>query len=114
MNWRHVMNVTTACQCIITLSLVSLSVSTHTSAAAAPGSGTEASASTGTPEANKPATPANPNGMTRGTTPVGKTREAPLTPANRTREVENRVRSGQMDQPVAQGEISERLNQLES
>jgi hypothetical protein len=28
-------------------------------------------------------------------------------------EVEDRVRSGQMDQPIAQGEISERLNQLE-
>ena len=35
-------------------------------------------------------------------------------PTDRAREVEERVRSGQMDQPIAQGEISERLNQLQS
>jgi hypothetical protein len=35
-------------------------------------------------------------------------------PANRAQEVEERVRSGQMERPIAQGDISERLNQLES
>jgi hypothetical protein len=35
-------------------------------------------------------------------------------PRDRAQEVEERVRSGQMEQPIAQGEISERLNQLES
>jgi hypothetical protein len=46
-------------------------------------------------------------------TPAGKIKEAPV-PTDRAREVEERVRSGQMEQPIAQGEISERLNQLES
>jgi hypothetical protein len=40
-------------------------------------------------------------------------KQAPM-PRDRAREVEERVRSGQMEQPIAQGEISERLNQLES
>src|SRR5207249_11297380 len=107
------MNATTACQCIISLSLVTIGVPTQASATGA--SGAQASASSGTPEERKPGTPgtANPNGTTRGTTSTGKTREAPM-PPNRAQEVEERVRSGQMEQPIAQGEISERLNQLES
>jgi hypothetical protein len=36
------------------------------------------------------------------------------TPPDRSQAVEERLRSGQMDKPVAQGEISERLNQLYS
>ena len=108
------MYATTACQYIIALSLVSIGVPTQAmTATAAVGSG-EASASSGTAEVRKPATPgtSNPHGTTRGT-PAGKPREAPM-PPNRAQEVEERVRSGQMDQPIAQGEISERLNQLGS
>ncbi len=109
------MTATTACQCIITLSLVGIGVPAEAPAAAASGSGAQASASSGTHETRKPATPgmATPNGATRGTTPAGKNRQAPL-PPDRAQEVEERVRSGQMDQPIAQGEISERLNQLQS
>ena len=109
------MNATTACHCIITLSLVSIGVPTPVTATAAVGSSDQASASSARPEVRKPGTPgtANPHGTARGTTPTGKTREAPM-PPNRAQEVEERVRSGQMDQPIAQGEISERLNQLGS
>ena len=36
------------------------------------------------------------------------------TPPDRSQAVEERLRSGQMEKPIAQGEISERLNQLYS
>jgi hypothetical protein len=103
------MNVT-ACECIMTLSLISISIPAQTAAAAA------AQASTPTGEARTPATPgtADSTGTPRKAPPAGKTGEARIMPPNRAQEVENRVRSGQMDQPIAQGEISERLNQLET
>jgi hypothetical protein len=109
------MNATTACPYIITLSLVSIGVPTPIPATAASGSGAQASAPTETHEATKPETPgtANRDGTMRGTAPAGMTKQAPM-PSNRAQEVEERVRSGQMEQPIAQGEISERLNQLES
>src|SRR5262249_53936565 len=79
------------------------------------GSGAQASSSSGTSEVRKPTTPGtgNPDGTIRRTIPSGKTRREP-TPPTRAQELEERVRSGQMEQPIAQGEISERLNQLES
>ena len=109
------MNATTACQCIITWSLVSIGVPTPAPSTAASGSGAQASSPSGTHEARKPATPgtANPDGTMRGTTQAGKARLAPM-PPDRAQEVEERVRSGQMEQPIAQGAISERLNQLQS
>ena len=101
------MNATTACPYIITLSLVGIGVPTQIPATAA--------SPTETHEATKPATPgtANRDGTMRGTAPAGNTKQAPM-PPNRAQEVEERVRSGQMEQPIAQGEISERLDQLES
>jgi hypothetical protein len=102
------MNATTACHCIIALSLVGIGVSAPLTTTAAVGSSDQASAASATPEVRK-----NPQGTARGITPAGKTREAPM-PPNRAQEVEERVRSGQMDQPIAQGEVSERLNQLGS
>ena len=109
------MKTTTACQCLITLSLLSIGAPTQAATAAISGSGVQASASSGAPETRKPVSPgtATPKGTTRGMTPTGKIREAPV-PPDRAQEVEERVRSGQMEQPIAQGEISERLNQLES
>ena len=109
------MNVTTACRCVIILSLVGISIPTPIMAIAVVGSNDQASASSATRDIKKPGTPetANPRGTPRGTTQAGKTREAPVKP-DRAQEVEERVRSGQMDQPIAQGEISERLNQLGS
>ena len=96
----------------MTLSLISVSIPAQTAAAAA----AQSSTPTGVGEARTPATPgtADSTGTTRRTTPAGKTGEARTMPPNRAQEVENRVRSGQMDQPIAQGEISERLNQLET
>ncbi|HKT33313.1 MAG TPA: hypothetical protein VJR03_00690 [Nitrospira sp.] len=104
------MNARTACRCIIVLSLVSIGLPTQSPATAASGSNTPATAHG---ETRKPPATANPNEIARERIPAGKTREAPR-PADRAREVEERVRSGQMDQPIAQGEISERLNQLQS
>ena len=101
------MNATTACQCIITLSLVSLGIPTETTAITASGSDAQASQ---TPESRKPA---NRDGTMRGTAPAVKPKPS-MVPSNPAQQVEERVRSGQMDQPVAQGEISERLNQLGS
>ena len=97
------MNVRRACQCIITLSLIGIGVPTQP-AAAAFGSETQPSAS-GRHEPRKPSEPA-----TRDR--AGKPKDAP-TPPSPAQQVEERVRSGQMEQPTAQGAISERLNQLE-
>jgi len=109
------MKTTMACQCLIILSLVSIGVPMQAAAAAISGSGVQPSASSTTSETRKPVPPgtATPKGTMRGMTPAGKIKEAPV-PTDRAREVEERVRSGQMEQPIAQGEISERLNQLES
>ena len=109
------MHATTACQCILTLSLLTIGVPTSITATADVGSSEQASASSTRPEVRKPGTPgtANPHGTARGTPPAVKTRESAM-PPNKAQEVEERVRSGQMDQPIAQGEISERLNQLGS
>ena len=105
------MKVTTACQCIITFSLVGIPIAVQGPAAAASGSGTQASA----PEERKPSPPgaASPNAQARGAAPTGKPVQPRMRP-NPAQEVEERVRSGQMDQPIAQGAISERLNQLQS
>ena len=109
------MNATTACLCIITWSLVSVGVATQVQATSASGSGSAGSAAGETHEKRKPVTPgtANPNGTTRGMPPAGKPRQVPV-PPDRTQAVEERLRSGQMEKPIAQGEISDRLNQLHS
>ena len=101
------MNLTRACHCLITASLIGIGVPTQEAAAAAFGSESQASASGKNHEPRKPATP-GPATRDR----AGKPQEAP-TPPNPAQQVEERVRSGQMDQPIAQGAISERLNQLE-
>ena len=114
--WRHGMNMTTACRCIITLSLVSVAVPAQTAASAGSPSG-QALAFSAAEETKKPSTAGTADSakMTpRRTTPSDKPREGLVTTPNRAQEVEARVRSGQMDQPIAQGEISERLNQLEA
>lgn len=108
------MNVIRACQCIITLSLVGVGMPTEAPAATASGSDVQP-ASSRNHDARKPAMPeaANRDGTTSGTPRAGKPKEAP-TPPNPAQQIEERVRSGQMEQPIAQGAISERLNQLES
>lgn len=105
------MNMTTACRYVLTLTLVSATVHTQmeTSGQASPSSATRETRKPspgGTAESGKTTPPR--------TTPNENRKQAPLTPPNRTQEIEERVRSGQMDQPIAQGEISQRLNQLEA
>jgi hypothetical protein len=101
------MNVTRACECIITLSLIGMGVPTQPAAAAFE-SETQPSVSGRSHEPRKPSTP-EPGNRDR----LGKPKDAP-TPPSPAQQVEERVRSGQMEQPAAQGAISERLNQLES
>lgn len=100
------MNVARACQCIITLSLIGTGVPTQP-AAAAFGSEIQPSASGRSHETRKPSTPESASRDR-----AGKPKDAP-TPPSPAQQVEERVRSGQMEQPIAQGAISERLNQLE-
>jgi hypothetical protein len=99
------MSAARACHCIVALILVGFA-----SAAVS-----IVQASNESAETIKPSAPGrvNPEATTRGTSPAAKSRPAP-TPPNRAQEVEERVRSGRMEPPIAQGDISERLNQLES
>ena len=105
------MDATTARQCIITLSLIRIGLPTQAQATAASASGSAASAPSETHEKRKPAAPGAAN--RRGASPSGKPRQVPV-PPNRAQEVEERVRSGQMEPPIAQNEISEQLEQLHS
>ena len=105
------MDTTTARQCIITLSLISVGLPTHAQATAASVSGAAASAPGEIHEKRKPEAPGTAN--RRGAPPAGKPRQIPVVP-NRAHEVEERVRSGQMEPPIAQNEISEQLEQLHS
>lgn len=106
------MNVTTGCQCIVALSLVGIAVPTQPPAGAAFESNVQP-VSSRSHEARKPSPPdaTHRNGAMSAAPPVAKPKEAP--PPNPAHQVEERVRSGQMEQPIAQGAISERLNQLE-
>ncbi len=55
---------------------------------------------------------ADPNATVR-TPSASKPKQIPVTP-DRTQAVEERLRSGQMEKAIAQGEVSDRLNQLYS
>jgi hypothetical protein len=100
------MNAAQACRYFIAISLIGMAI---------PASASVVRASNESSEARKPPTAGRvtPDGATQGTAPAGKARAAPM-PPNRAQEVEERVRSGQMERPIAQGDISDRLNQLES
>ena len=106
------MNATRVYLCIITLTLVSITIPTHWQGTAA-GSGSTGTTPGGTDETGKSAMPetANPNGTMRGMPPAAKRRQQPI-PRDRYQALEERLRSGQMEKPIAQGEISERLDQL--
>ena len=105
------MRKTTACLCIITLILVGIPVPASSPESATLESGSTPSAS----REAKETTPANAKSRrkTEAMPPAGKPRPMP-TPPDRSQAVEERLRSGQMEKPIAQGEISERLNQLYS
>lgn len=105
------MNATTARQCVIALSLISIGLPTQAQATTASGIGAAGSPSGETHEKRKPAPPGTAN--PRGTPPPGQPKPVPA-PSDRGREVEERVRSGQMEPPIAQDKISEQLEQLHS
>jgi len=105
------MRMTTACLCIITWILVDVPVPASSQESAT----LESGSATGASREAKETTPANakPRRKTETMPPAGKPRPMP-TPPDRSQAVEERLRSGQMEKPIAQGEISERLNQLYS
>ena len=111
------MNAATSCRWVITLSLISLSAAVvsatpaHSQSAAAPGS--VGSRSGGSHETHTPTKPkgSKPDGGIRSMRPPDMPGQA-LVPRERTETLEERLRNGQMDQPIAQGQISERLEQL--
>lgn len=108
------MNATTAFLCLMTLSLASLATSTQLQIGTA-SAADDGSAGSGSLERGKPAMPrkADPHMTTRGTPSAGKPNQTPA-PFDRRQAVEERLRSGQMEKPIAQGEISDRLNGLYS
>ena len=107
------MTATTAFLCRMTLGLVSITIATQSQFTTASGSD-GVSAPSGSQEPGKSAMPrkADPNAMIR-TPSAGKPKQIPV-PPDRTQTVEERLRSGQLEKPIAQGEVSERLNQLYS
>ncbi|HEY7531393.1 MAG TPA: hypothetical protein VH681_01270 [Nitrospiraceae bacterium] len=108
------MNATTAFLCVMTLSLATVATSTQLQISTASATD-EGSTGSGSRERGKPAIPrkADPDMATRGTPSAGKPNQTPA-PFDRSQAVEERLRSGQMDKPIAQGEISDRLNGLYS
>jgi hypothetical protein len=102
------MNATTAVLCIMTLSLVSITSPAQSETNAASGS-PPSSAGRGKPALRKADSDVTPG----GTPSAGKSKQIPALP-DRTQVLEERLRSGLMEKPIAQGEVSDRLNQLYS
>lgn len=111
------MKVTTWCRWFVTLSLVSLSavvvsvMPAYSQSAASSGSvGSRPGGSHETPTPAKPRG-SNPNAPMRNMRPSDMPGQTPM-PRERTQALEERLRNGQMEQPIAQGQISDRLEQL--
>jgi len=114
------MKATTSCRWVITLSLISISVAVagstpaHSQSAAAPGSGE--SRAGGIHETPLPPTKprgSHPDGTMRNMRLPDMPGQTPV-PSDRTRALEERLRSGQMERPIAQAQISDWLEQLHS
>jgi hypothetical protein len=107
------MNAITAFPCIITVILVTLTVpgQSETNTVFASDRGP---APTRGQDMEKPGTArkADPSTTPGGTRSTGKPQH--LTAPDQSQVVEERLRSGQMEKPIAQGEVSDRLNQLYS
>jgi hypothetical protein len=103
------MNATPLFLCIMTLSLISITIPAQSQTDAGGGA-----SATGSRETEKAAMPrkADSNVMPGGS-PAGKPKQIPA-PPDRSQVVEERLRSGQMEKPIAQGEVSDRLNQMYS
>ena len=100
------MIITTMFLYIITLSLMNITVVSASEGGTVPRAGQETGKSTAP---RKP----DPHGTTRETPPSVQQKQIPMQP-DRKQAVEERLRAGQMEKPIAQGEISDRLNQLYS
>jgi hypothetical protein len=113
------MKTTTSCSWVITLSLMSIlsalvgTIPAHAQPATAPGS--VGSHPGGRQETLIPAKPRNshPDGAIRSRRPSDIPDQTPELSV-RARALEERLRRGQMERPIAQGEISDRLEQLHS
>ncbi len=113
------MKATTSCRWVVTLSLMSILSATagampaHSQSAAIPGS--VESRPGGSQETLIPAKPrgSQPDGVMRNKRPPDIPDQTPA-PSVRARALEERLRRGQMERPIAQGEISDRLEQLHS
>jgi len=113
------MKATPSCSWVTTLSLFSIfaaavdATPAHSQSAVAPGS--VGSHPSGGQETPLPANPrvAHPDGTKRSLRPSDTPDQTPL-PHVRARALEERLRRGQMDRPIAQGQISDWLEQLHS
>lgn len=111
------MNVTTWCRWFATLSFVSLSSvvvsAPRAHSQSAVGSGTVGSRPGISQETPAPAKPRGfrPDGTMGGIRPPDIPGRTPI-PRERAQALEERLRNGQMEQPAAQGQISDRLEQL--
>jgi hypothetical protein len=111
------MKATTLYRWVITLSLISIFVAVvgatpaHSQSAAALGS--VGSRPAGSQETLIPAKPrgSHPDGTMRSMRPPDIPGQIPV-PNERTRALEERLRSGRMERPIAQGQISDWLEQL--
>ena len=111
------MKVTMWCRWFVTLSFVSLSAFVVGAPPAASqslaGSGSMGSYHGGNQETQTPTKPKGfrPDGGIRSIRPPDMPGQAPV-PRERAEALKERLRNGQMEKPVAQGQISDRLEQL--
>ena len=113
------MKATTSCNWVITLGLMSIfsavvgTMPAHSQSAAVPES--VGSSHGRSQETLIPAKPrgSHPDGVMRNRRPPDIPDQTPA-PSVRARALEERLRRGQMERPIAQGEISDRLEQLHS
>ncbi len=111
------MKVTMWCRGFVMRSLISLSAvvlsapPAHSQSAA--GSGSVGSPPAGSQETPAPTKPrgSKPDATKRSVRPPDMPGQTPV-PHERAEALEERLRNGQMDQPIAQGQISDRLEQL--
>ena len=111
------MNITMWCRWFVTLSLISLSA-VPVSAPPARSQSTAIAGTVGSPPDRNQGTPAptkprgsKPDGSVRSVRPPNMPGQTPV-PRERAQALEERLRNGEMEHPIAQGQISDRLEQL--
>jgi hypothetical protein len=103
------MNATPAFLCLFTICFTGITIPIHHEVALA--SQSDGSTSGGNQKMGKPG--AVGKGDAGGMPLTGKPKQMPA-PRDPSQAVEERLRAGQMEKPIAQGEVSDRLNQLYS